>query len=75
MPGEYTVAGSQALYERDNHLEKIRIPGPILEPVVVYVSITVPFISVQALYELNSLSAKLQHKLINYTDYNEMNVV
>ncbi|KAJ8938423.1 hypothetical protein NQ318_011862 [Aromia moschata] len=36
LPGEYTVAGSQALYERDNQLEKIRIPGPILEPIVVY---------------------------------------
>jgi hypothetical protein len=38
LPGEYTVAGAQALYERDNQLEKIRIPGPIREPIVVYVS-------------------------------------
>lgn len=38
LPGEYTVAGAQALYERDNELEKIRIPGPIQEPIVVYVS-------------------------------------
>ncbi|CAH1118874.1 unnamed protein product [Phaedon cochleariae] len=37
LPGEYTVAGTQALYGRDNHLEKIRIPGPILEPIVVYI--------------------------------------
>ncbi|XP_049821025.1 A disintegrin and metalloproteinase with thrombospondin motifs 7 isoform X2 [Aethina tumida] len=37
LPGEYTVAGAQALYERDNELEKIRIPGPIQEPIVVYV--------------------------------------
>ncbi|XP_063908818.1 A disintegrin and metalloproteinase with thrombospondin motifs 7 isoform X2 [Zophobas morio] len=37
LPGEYTVAGAQALYERDNQLEKIRIPGPIREPIVVYV--------------------------------------
>ncbi|KAJ8979150.1 hypothetical protein NQ317_016770 [Molorchus minor] len=36
LPGEYTVAGTPALYERDNQLEKIRIPGPILEPIVVY---------------------------------------
>ncbi|XP_018575979.1 A disintegrin and metalloproteinase with thrombospondin motifs 7-like [Anoplophora glabripennis] len=37
LPGEYTVAGTQALYERDNHLEKIRIPGPVLEPIVLYI--------------------------------------
>ncbi|XP_008201118.2 A disintegrin and metalloproteinase with thrombospondin motifs 7 isoform X1 [Tribolium castaneum] len=37
LPGEYTVAGAQALYERDSQLEKIRIPGPIREPIVVYV--------------------------------------
>ncbi|KAG5873731.1 hypothetical protein JTB14_035545 [Gonioctena quinquepunctata] len=37
LPGEYTVAGTQALYGRDNHLEKIRIPGPTLEPIVVYI--------------------------------------
>ncbi|CAH1284005.1 unnamed protein product [Diabrotica balteata] len=37
LPGEYTVAGTQALYGRDNHLEKIRIPGPIMEPIVVYI--------------------------------------
>ncbi|XP_022900466.2 A disintegrin and metalloproteinase with thrombospondin motifs 7 [Onthophagus taurus] len=37
LPGEYTVAGTQALYERDNELEKIRIPGPIKEPILVYI--------------------------------------
>ncbi|XP_056632965.1 A disintegrin and metalloproteinase with thrombospondin motifs 7 isoform X1 [Diorhabda sublineata] len=37
LPGEYTVAGTQALYGRDNQLEKIRIPGPIMEPIVVYI--------------------------------------
>ncbi|XP_060526529.1 A disintegrin and metalloproteinase with thrombospondin motifs 7 isoform X2 [Cylas formicarius] len=35
LPGEYSIAGTQALYERENHLEKIRIPGPIKEPIVV----------------------------------------
>ncbi|KRT86067.1 hypothetical protein AMK59_1874, partial [Oryctes borbonicus] len=37
LPGEYTVAGAQALYERDNEVEKIRIPGPIKESILVYV--------------------------------------
>ncbi|XP_025830015.1 A disintegrin and metalloproteinase with thrombospondin motifs 7 isoform X2 [Agrilus planipennis] len=37
LAGEYTVAGAQALYERDNEWEKIRIPGPIKEPIVIYV--------------------------------------
>ncbi|XP_017770660.1 PREDICTED: A disintegrin and metalloproteinase with thrombospondin motifs 7, partial [Nicrophorus vespilloides] len=36
LPGEYTVAGAQTLYERDNELEKIRIPGPIQEPILLY---------------------------------------
>ncbi|XP_066252226.1 A disintegrin and metalloproteinase with thrombospondin motifs 7 [Euwallacea similis] len=35
LPGEYNVAGAQALYERDHNLEKIRIPGPIHEPILV----------------------------------------
>lgn len=38
LPGEYTVAGAQALYERENEVEKIRIPGPIKESILVYVS-------------------------------------
>lgn len=50
LPGEYTIAGTQALYERDNHLEKIRIPGPILEPIIVYVSFA--FSSLRILYIL-----------------------
>ncbi|CAG9857813.1 unnamed protein product [Phyllotreta striolata] len=37
LPGEYTIAGTQALYARDNQLEKIRIPGPINEPIVIYI--------------------------------------
>ncbi|XP_050293147.1 A disintegrin and metalloproteinase with thrombospondin motifs 7-like [Anthonomus grandis grandis] len=35
LPGEYNVGGAQALYERDHLLEKIRIPGPIYEPILV----------------------------------------
>ncbi|KAF7274067.1 hypothetical protein GWI33_013249 [Rhynchophorus ferrugineus] len=35
LPGEYNVAGAQALYERESSIEKIRIPGPIQEPIVV----------------------------------------
>lgn len=38
LPGEYTVAGAQALYERKNEFEKIHIPGPITESILVYVS-------------------------------------
>lgn len=41
LPGEYTVAGAQALYERDNEVEKLKIPGPIKEAIVVYVSTTI----------------------------------
>ncbi|KAF5299315.1 hypothetical protein FQA39_LY02488 [Lamprigera yunnana] len=37
LAGEYTVSGTQALYERENELEKIRIPGPIKEPILIYV--------------------------------------
>lgn len=38
LPGEYNVAGAQALYERYYNLEKIRIPGPIREPILISVS-------------------------------------
>lgn len=37
IPGEYIVAGTQALYDRDNDMEKILIPGPIRESIIVYV--------------------------------------
>ncbi|XP_012218782.1 A disintegrin and metalloproteinase with thrombospondin motifs 7 isoform X4 [Linepithema humile] len=36
LAGEYEVAGTPALYERDREKEKIRIPGPIKEDIVVY---------------------------------------
>ncbi|XP_070161221.1 A disintegrin and metalloproteinase with thrombospondin motifs 7 isoform X2 [Polyergus mexicanus] len=36
LAGEYEVAGTPALYERDRDREKIRIPGPIKEDIVVY---------------------------------------
>jgi len=39
LAGEYEVAGTPALYERDRDREKIRIPGPIKEDIAVYVSI------------------------------------
>lgn len=38
LAGEYEVAGTPALYERDHDKEKVRIPGPIREDVAVYVS-------------------------------------
>ncbi|XP_012281942.2 A disintegrin and metalloproteinase with thrombospondin motifs 7 [Orussus abietinus] len=36
LAGEYEVAGTPALYERDRDKEKVRIPGPIKEDIVVY---------------------------------------
>ncbi|XP_034943192.1 A disintegrin and metalloproteinase with thrombospondin motifs 7 isoform X2 [Chelonus insularis] len=36
LAGEYEVAGTPALYERDHEKEKVRIPGPIKEDIVVY---------------------------------------
>lgn len=38
LAGEYDVAGTPALYERDHDKEKVRIPGPIKEDIVIYVS-------------------------------------
>ncbi|XP_054289073.1 A disintegrin and metalloproteinase with thrombospondin motifs 7-like [Macrosteles quadrilineatus] len=37
IAGEYTIAGSAALYERNKDLEKLRIPGPIKEDILIYV--------------------------------------
>lgn len=39
LAGEYEVAGTPALYERDRDREKVRIPGPIKEDIAVYVRI------------------------------------
>ncbi|XP_014473812.1 PREDICTED: A disintegrin and metalloproteinase with thrombospondin motifs 7-like [Dinoponera quadriceps] len=36
LAGEYDVAGTPALYEREQDKEKIRIPGPIKEAITVY---------------------------------------
>ncbi|XP_063991200.1 A disintegrin and metalloproteinase with thrombospondin motifs 7-like isoform X2 [Diachasmimorpha longicaudata] len=36
LAGEYDVAGTPALYERDRDKEKVRIPGPIKEDIIVY---------------------------------------
>ena len=45
MAGEYQVAGSAALYERYEDQEKVRIPGPIREDIIVYVSSYINFLS------------------------------
>ncbi|XP_043799822.1 A disintegrin and metalloproteinase with thrombospondin motifs 7-like isoform X3 [Apis laboriosa] len=36
LAGEYEVAGTPALYERDRDREKVRIPGPIKEDIAIY---------------------------------------
>ncbi|XP_024946984.1 A disintegrin and metalloproteinase with thrombospondin motifs 7 isoform X2 [Cephus cinctus] len=36
LAGEYEVAGTPALYERERDKEKVRIPGPIKEDIAVY---------------------------------------
>ncbi|XP_033219978.1 A disintegrin and metalloproteinase with thrombospondin motifs 7-like isoform X2 [Belonocnema kinseyi] len=36
LAGEYLVAGTPALYERDHDKEKVRIPGPIKEDIAIY---------------------------------------
>lgn len=38
MSGEYEIAGTAGLYERDNDLEKLKVPGPIKEDISLYVS-------------------------------------
>lgn len=39
MSGEYEIAGSIALYERENEKEVIKIPGPIKEDISIHVTI------------------------------------
>ncbi|KAG8278116.1 negative regulation of cellular response to hepatocyte growth factor stimulus [Homalodisca vitripennis] len=36
ISGEYSIAGSAALYERHKELEKLRIPGPVKEDILIY---------------------------------------
>lgn len=40
MPGEYDVGGTAALYERVGDLETIRIPGPLRDGILIYVSMS-----------------------------------
>lgn len=37
MSGEYEIAGTTGLYERESEMEKLQIPGPIKEDVSLYV--------------------------------------
>uniref|UniRef100_A0A1Q3G327 Putative disintegrin metalloproteinases with thrombospondin repeat n=1 Tax=Culex tarsalis TaxID=7177 RepID=A0A1Q3G327_CULTA len=37
LPGEYEMAGSLALYERDDEQERVKIPGPITDDIVIAV--------------------------------------
>lgn len=37
MSGEYEIAGAMGLYERENEIEKLKIPGPIREDIALYV--------------------------------------
>ncbi|XP_070503091.1 A disintegrin and metalloproteinase with thrombospondin motifs 12 [Chironomus tepperi] len=37
MPGEYNIAGSVGLYEREAELEKMIIPGPIKYDIAIYI--------------------------------------
>ncbi|XP_053669727.1 A disintegrin and metalloproteinase with thrombospondin motifs 7, partial [Anopheles nili] len=39
LPGEYEVASSLCLYERENEQEKLKIPGPIMEDVNLFIII------------------------------------
>lgn len=39
MSGEYEIAGSIALYEREVEKEVIKIPGPIKEDISIHVTI------------------------------------
>ncbi|RZF45258.1 hypothetical protein LSTR_LSTR016815, partial [Laodelphax striatellus] len=36
LPGEYIIADSQALYEREKEKERIYILGPITDNIIVY---------------------------------------
>lgn len=38
MSGEFLIADTMALYERDNEQEKIRIPGPIKNDITINVN-------------------------------------
>lgn len=68
MSGEYQIAGATGLYERENEMEKLKIPGPIKEDIALFVSITLPFnsnfhkISMSFSQFLSSLSDRLQRK-------------
>lgn len=37
MSGEYDIAGTVGLYDRDNEKESLKIPGPIKEDMSLYV--------------------------------------
>lgn len=39
MSGEYDIAGSMGLYEREHEVEKLKVPGPIKFDISLYVSL------------------------------------
>lgn len=43
MSGEYQIAGTTGLYERENEMEKLKIPGPIKDDIALFVS---PFLHI-----------------------------
>nr|CAD7569776.1 unnamed protein product [Timema californicum] len=45
LADEYQVAGSTALYEREKDMEKVRIPGPIKEDILIYLANTIVVLS------------------------------
>lgn len=45
MSGEYDIAGTVGLYERDSDEERLKIPGPIKEDISLYVKSSSTFLS------------------------------
>lgn len=44
LPGEYEMAGSLGLYEREDELERVKIPGPITDDITISVNDLIVFL-------------------------------
>ncbi|XP_058060876.1 A disintegrin and metalloproteinase with thrombospondin motifs 7 [Anopheles bellator] len=74
LPGEYEVASSLCLYERDNEKERIKIPGPIMEDVNTFIIVKKKNNHVGIRYEYTLPSNNANNQSIYYWKLSEWSV-
>ncbi|ETN58597.1 adamts-7 [Anopheles darlingi] len=74
LPGEYEVASSLCLYERENEQERLKIPGPIMEDINIFVVIKKKHNHVGIRFEYTLPSNNAHNQSIYYWKLTEWSV-